>query len=104
MTAAECLRKAADLIERDGWCQGSYQNETGRCLVGALDWVANEVRDQWPRPNYEARWLVIDMLGVYGVGLEVGWNDTPGRTADEVTEILRAAADLDDVENGRVPL
>ena len=72
--------RAADLIERVGWTQGTERDGKGRvCLTGALrycdpqpgDWLlAREVF----RAKYQAE----------------GWNDADGRTCDEVIELLRS--------------
>lgn len=87
MTVADVLNGAADLIERDGWCQNTSHGAGGtRCAVAAI-------RDARPLP-----------VGVYTGALEwfertLGcpsaalWNDAPGRTKTEVVAALRAAAE-----------
>ena len=43
MTPAECLNAAADLLEREGWCQHTMGDYNGpRCLQSALIDVAPE--------------------------------------------------------------
>ncbi len=89
-SASTLLLKAADVIERQGWCQnyiGTYHGQV--CLEGALNVAAG--RD--PKR---------DLVGVVGVAAHrirraVGkcayhWNDAPGRTKDEVVAKLRAVA------------
>jgi hypothetical protein len=87
------LRAAADLLEHEGWTQGQFQDEeTGcRCAAGALEAAAEE--------EISGRWLDGIAALTQQLGISPGpislyrWNDTPGRTADEVIAALRAAAD-----------
>lgn len=79
------LRSAADSIERDGWwnfCNNDYGGDVrGHCAVTAIGLHA------------EAKHRLADFLGVqreYGVSQ---WNDTPGRTKEQVISALRAAAE-----------
>ncbi|MGZ6788348.1 MAG: DUF6197 family protein [Mycobacteriaceae bacterium] len=117
METYEVLNKAADLIGEHGWRRGFGWNEGGAlCLEGgimaALGIRFGEVKEGlpfgglWTRPAYRA---VADYLGrdvtitsspsVFG-NLRVSapleplwkWNDTNGRTASEVIEVLRACA------------
>jgi hypothetical protein len=82
---------AADLIESHGWCQ--FINKLGPrgpyCVAGALnelspgsDWVES-------KENAEVR-LRVRRLTNYLYTYE--FNDTPGRTAAEVVEVLRRIA------------
>ncbi len=85
MTAAEVARKAADLLERDGWCQGKFRNSGAHCVVAALTAV-----DDWSAPEQAA---VRRRLRVHaGTEWLVNWNDAPERTADEVIALLRQVA------------
>jgi hypothetical protein len=95
VTKADVLRRAADLLEEQGWCQGSYglpfnawyageRPMQPLCFLGA---VVQSARDygvetgndfyQWAR-NY--------------AGESYGFNDHPGRTKNEVVARLREAA------------
>jgi hypothetical protein len=110
------LRAAADVLERDGWTQMTVLNPTTgcRCLTGALAWAASNGETSKPGllPDFTEtyngetasaydRWRAacdslrqqIDDDGV------VDWNDTLGRTADEVTAALRAAADTAEADS-----
>ena len=81
---------AADILERDGWCQGANTDREGRhCLVGAL-------RKAW---EDELGWIwTSTILDSLSTRLELGgewpssWNDELGRTASEVISLLREAA------------
>ncbi len=91
VTAAEVARKAADLLERDGWCQGRLYSDDGeRCLLGVL--IAVEQYLDTPDEVDE-----IDAVDE-AIGCRVGtpflakWNDAPERTADEVIALLREVA------------
>lgn len=96
------LCAAADYIDVHGWIQGGFDNPAGGvCALGAIRAVAP------PGPNRRTSagehacvtalaahlGLVPEATTVYDVaGLVTDWNDTPGRTAGEVTSALRGAA------------
>jgi hypothetical protein len=93
-TAAD-LRAAADVLERDGWTQGSFKDQNGcRCAAGAISKVA---LDRFPEDsdfNFdEAFEDALDALRAFVGKPVVVWNDERGRTAAEVIAALRAAAD-----------
>lgn len=92
MTIPHVLRAAAERIERDGWCQGKPTDGTRCCAVRAI--VMAGESSFGTSLAIEA---VRDFIGcnTYGV---IHWNDTPGRTVDEVLAALRSAADA--VERG----
>lgn len=88
MTAdvAAVLDGAADLLERDGWCQRAWRNRTGqRCAQTALVDSAEGVYDD---PWVKATWVMRQWIGES----LTPWNDEPGRTASEVIAALRGAA------------
>jgi hypothetical protein len=84
------LLDAADYIERHGWIQRTYKTNAGKvCATGAI--VLSSPRGpDFPVPviiNATARlkkYLGVDHIPV--------WNDTPGRTKDEIVAALRGAA------------
>ena len=83
MTPEEILAEAARLVER-GWCQGTYRDTDGRvCLVGAL----NEASGR-PCTYLDEAWNAVCLEIPQGPS---DWNDTPGRTAEEVATALRNA-------------
>jgi hypothetical protein len=100
-TAADLL-SAADVLERDGWCQGRLHTRGRHCTRGALNVVAGVVAASGAS---EAEYLAAIersdraeavLARSLGLGLGPGavpiWNDAPGRTPEEVVAALRAAA------------
>ena len=104
-TAAQILTEAADIIDRNGWIQGDYwdtdQEEHGTpeaecrvCLYGAIN-IAVHGSPNHPQADRRPDFLW-DMTAA--VEREAGpmhlddWNDTAGRTQDEVTALLRTVA------------
>lgn len=86
-SAADVLERAAELLERDGWCQRQLHHCDGsRCVRGAIIDAALEVGEgslppsEWLRRHLGAKRSLPE------------WNDDPGRTADEVIAKLREAA------------
>ena len=87
----QLLLEAADILERRGWCQKHLIDVRGRmCTVGAMtsvwdieaDWdmsVVSEAQDELTKV----------------VGPLVEWNDTKGRTKEEVLKTLRYVARLE---------
>jgi hypothetical protein len=72
------LMAAADLIEQVGWCRKAGRSREGICAgiaiaqAGAIDLL----------PHVEAQ---------TGWGI-AAWNDAPGRTKEQVIDLLRSAA------------
>lgn len=99
--AARILREAADYIREHGWCQDSLSSPSGRvCAIGAIKSVTMpDIRDGWAD---DARHTTV-VFGrfVYrryndvdwsGFGHVPDWNDTPGRTKEEVISALNDCA------------
>lgn len=85
MQESEVLLKAADLIESDGWCQGHLSLQTGEhCMLGAI-LVVDPVLAHGLRSLQS---LVSERYGM----TPFEYNDTYGRTAQEVIDILKEAA------------
>lgn len=86
MSPAEILEGAADLIERDGWCQGHAMNDAGEmCLMQALVFTASGMCE------------FHKLRRILGHAIDepiVEWNDRPGRTKEEVITALREAAKM----------
>ena len=79
--SVKCLRDAADTIDLCGWTQGRFETNDGRvCVSRALGGDG----------SLPARLAFVAYLKVESM---IGWNDTPGRTQEEVTGALRACAD-----------
>jgi hypothetical protein len=95
-TAHGTLERAAHIIEQRGWIQKEAVNANGVCLVQALQLAA------------EASTIRFDVLVHYAAAAVflVGnatrapyrtimhWNDDAGRTQQEVTAVLRKAAEI----------
>lgn len=88
MTVQEDLNAVADPLEERGWCQGVTRDFQGRfCLGGAIGWVLDVTTGQrWKLARQEVQ-LRIGTLSV------ASWNDTPGRTVEEVLAVLRGRSD-----------
>ena len=113
MHTSEVLDTAADLIEERGWLQGpggwdGYVADNQRlCLEGGI-MAALGITDERPGslygsgevcPAYAAVASYLDKPERPGLSAEIPndswlwhWNDSEGRTAAEVIEVLRAAA------------
>ena len=93
---ADVLTQAADLIERDGWCQRAFRGDNGEhCASDAL------MRASGMAPGDTGSWeqkamfdaacqYVYPHTGGWGIP---SWNDEPQRTQAEVVAALRAAAE-----------
>lgn len=95
---ARTLEAAALEIEMRGWCQATREKEDGRvCLVGGI--AAGESGNVWMPHAYEFAHSLFPGLD----SNPYEWNDVFGRTADDVTFLLRwRAAELrDGWDNGR---
>jgi hypothetical protein len=81
----QMLLRAADYIEEHGWCQSRVMDKEGRvCLLGAILYVGGTGLDFMPRVEKAA--------GIGQGGLIACWNNAPGRTKQEVVDVLRRAA------------
>lgn len=86
------LRHAALLIEERGWCQRDWVDADGRLCIDAAVGYA-EGGDIWDKDFYGGSKLTMDIVEDSLGETAISWNDEPGRTAEEVTAALRAAAD-----------
>src|SRR6516164_3781777 len=89
---SQLLWDAADLLERDGWCQREFEDAQGRyCLVGAINRALPlEVRQDLAEDLLEAAEMHMSKF----VGADpMRWNDRPGRTKEEVISALRRASE-----------
>lgn len=84
------LLKAADYIEKYGWCQGKMQKTTGEvCALGALIIVNNHKTavDSFTSAQHEfERRKRLKRSGI------TVWNDEPGRTKEQVIKSMRRIA------------
>ena len=89
----ELLLKAADVVERKGWCQCRLRTPSGRvCVMGAV-LVAHGEDIETPFYDHPY-WLDKAMGRIQNVTNRwpPEWNDQGGRTAEEVVSVLRQAA------------
>jgi hypothetical protein len=107
-TPALTLRAAALYLDRHGWCQGSYYEQTATvftpaaCTVGAIGMACYGGPVDAPALNFDdPGWADFDKAVAY-LDLYLlhrhdsdvySFNDTKGRTAEQVTAALRSAAD-----------
>ena len=120
MKPSDVLDSAANIILRDGWTQGQYYevpdlvgasieeatirneeaNRSGPCCqAGAISRAVSGkawTLGRWVREHPEARTAHAraNHYMMRQVSNPVRYNDTPGRTADEVVAALRGAAEL----------
>jgi len=88
MSAADVLNRAADLLERHGWCQDVYVDDAGRmCAQQALMQAEPDV---YRRAT--ARRVLDEQAGFESLNIPK-WNDQPGRTAKQIIAAFRAAAE-----------
>lgn len=103
MKTSEVLDRAADLLERDGWCQGALHDSAGRmCAVGALrraivvqvdlDPSTLGQVDEVEEAARRRLMAVADPRGWVGAGGVPDWNDREGRTFQDVLDTFRKAA------------
>ncbi len=88
---ADVLNAAADLIERDGWCQGRFIGGVDgreRCVSQAI-FDATLAGPGTVLVFHDARTVFANRIDA---DTTWAWNDTPGRTRVEVVAALRAAA------------
>lgn len=82
------LERAAELIERHGWCRGAFRDAEGRLCVDFALLLADL------RRNSRARQLVLEELASRGAAARsvADWNDTHARDEFEVLDVLCHAA------------
>lgn len=99
VTEADVLRRAADLLEEFGWCQGALgmphnhcSDRGAYCFAGGIAGAARDLGFADGSTSYllAAHVLGVDMAAITDA---VGWNDAPGRTMQEVVQRLREAAE-----------
>ncbi|MCG8970399.1 MULTISPECIES: DUF6197 family protein [Streptomyces] len=99
--SGETFRRGALLVARHGWCQGQGLLYVGSphapqavSLVGALAWAATGDAQSCSPEVQEAMATVRARLDPEGRAafsdqeLLCAWNDTPGRTRDQIVALL----------------
>lgn len=93
MTPEEICLKAAEIIERNGWNQGSFVSDDGSvCIAGAArmaSWGSVYTKnDRNLAAYFEARRLIREVIQEPDV---VEWNDAPQRSKEDVILALKQA-------------
>lgn len=103
------LRQAIEVLNEKGWAQGVTRTDLGAVDLWGAVLIAADVSpkelDGKTFPDSEDLVAPVKTATVLGAqqvlqGLVsdiAGWNDQPGRTQDEVTALLRRAADMVDI-------
>jgi len=102
---AAVLRRAIEIIRRNGWHQGEFVDDTAApvladcpvCAAGALRLAVtgHPIQSQGSGVLENAEQFLADRLGtssaaaIYQIA---AWNDSPTRTVDEVLDVLERAA------------
>jgi hypothetical protein len=89
MTTVALLRAAKQELLTRGWIQGLSQNAHGVCLQGAVLAVGGRVFSTALLQAYQT--LAGCLPEAEGYNPVVYWNDTPGRTPEEVLALLDQA-------------
>jgi len=92
LTADEVLERAASVVDL-GWAQGdgseNFDSTGGHCAITAVDYSA---LDADLDVHEAAQSALVKAIGGDCVEAIWKWNDTPGRTKEEVSAMLRAVA------------
>lgn len=94
---AHHLDGALHVLTHEGWTQNRFVNG-GYCLLAALTRAADlgyGTHTHTPDSTYLTASACLDLMIHARTGTRIGcltWNDTPGRTLDEVLELVTDAA------------
>jgi len=92
-TVSLLLLKAAEEIERRGWCQEASTHNGAVCMEGAMLCAdGKKPTEFFGGTSYIAFYRVCDAIKPEGFAAPHEWNDQPGRTKEEVVAKLRAVA------------
>ncbi len=87
MRISEVLRAAKARIERFGWIQGRSQNAEGACCIVGAIMAETDTLDS----PYLSEVLPMVRRNIGDVRVPT-WNDTAGRTKEEVLSVLERSA------------
>lgn len=102
MKASDLLFKAAEEIEKRGWCQNHFESEAGQiCLYGAIFRAAGWTDSMQEKDGFEEPHELCQIATVVEpyIRMEVGeeipyladWNDLETTTATDVIDVLNHA-------------
>lgn len=96
MTEHEILTRAHRLLSGSGWCQGQpHSYDWGGdtyCLEGVIGQVACGDPQAFIWDDHDAGPVEKLLCGLTSTNDLAGWNDCPGRTKQEVLDLLETAA------------
>jgi len=85
-------RKTADLIIEGGWCQGRRSLGTAMCAKEAMERVCVREHPTLGRMTEGLEELVVAFSDRTNGGYVIEFNDTPGRTKEEVLAVFEDIA------------
>lgn len=86
---ARVLQDAAEVLEKEGWTQDNYKDQYGYCALGSINMALGVAATAMDSHQHLATAALEDVIGTPFVAT---WNDSPGRTKDEVLDAFHAAA------------
>jgi hypothetical protein len=92
--AKAALEDAMNLLAEDGWCQDKLHDQWGRhCAMGALAKAtrADGELSMTERPHYLGAFYRLKRVVDDENGSVAIWNDTPGRTIEDVLLAFKQA-------------
>lgn len=95
ITTVAVLRRAADILKRDGWCRGELHKAGRHCLMGAVYAATEEIEQESGVTLWNALHLQMKAEAALGFGSMAAlmyWNDLPWRTAKQAIKRLQLAA------------
>jgi hypothetical protein len=94
--AKRVLVKAEKLLRTKGWCQGVARDQKGRfCSIGAInEGTENDYKAITPVMNARVYVEKVIQQSRFRNQHIIAWNDTRGRTKQQVLKVFRAAIKL----------
>ncbi len=89
MLVHEILLEASDILEKKGWCRGTYEDDKGCfCMLGALFEACEKTKES---PAF-AEMALTNFLRSNGLGSIISFNDFEARDKQHVQEVLQVVA------------
>jgi hypothetical protein len=113
-TASGIIGAMSDVLKQEGWIQNQTKSEEGVCMVGAfqevmstmhievgnraasiaaLNAIHDKIQEDWGYTHRDTAQVMLNMGGDFTLGFTPipNYNDTIGRTKDEVLTLLDKA-------------